>query len=354
MSTTTALRPEDNAWDSNDRSLKRGHEEVVTPTTPRPPSSQTFQSLSAEVGTDPVADASGPSSLPTDQVSLPPTTFGFPAQHDSQRGMLYRGSSQSSLQSSMAVDDMEIDGSDDDQDGSDNDTENGEPGRSSKKKKGQRFFCTEFPPCNLSFTRSEHLARHIRYSCIPILDPSLFCLLSSAGNTQENGHSNAIATGGSLVLITFDNMHKRYMSTKKSQATHLLQQELGSNDRSVLTECGQPEVDLAVAPLVAPVVFRGVIAEICRHPVLVQTHLPIVMQQNHIGGLHLSSWPTMETADPNWDQNLQLHRLSSTVATRQTPLEGSVPLLQRPIQPLQAALDMDLQWNLHYQPALEA
>lgn len=40
----------------------------------------------------------------------------------------------------------------------------GEPGDAppSKKKKGQRFFCTDFPPCNLSFTRSEHLARHIR------------------------------------------------------------------------------------------------------------------------------------------------------------------------------------------------
>jgi len=32
----------------------------------------------------------------------------------------------------------------------------------SKKKKSQRFFCTDFPPCQLSFTRSEHLARHIR------------------------------------------------------------------------------------------------------------------------------------------------------------------------------------------------
>lgn len=32
------------------------------------------------------------------------------------------------------------------------------------KKKPQRFFCTEYPPCNLSFTRSEHLARHIRYN----------------------------------------------------------------------------------------------------------------------------------------------------------------------------------------------
>jgi C2H2 transcription facotor len=32
-----------------------------------------------------------------------------------------------------------------------------------KKKKSQRFFCTDYPPCKLSFTRSEHLARHIRY-----------------------------------------------------------------------------------------------------------------------------------------------------------------------------------------------
>lgn len=46
-------------------------------------------------------------------------------------------------------------------DGSDHEAE---PGNAppSKKKKGQRFFCTDFPPCNLSFTRSEHLARHIR------------------------------------------------------------------------------------------------------------------------------------------------------------------------------------------------
>lgn len=35
-------------------------------------------------------------------------------------------------------------------------------GRQHKKKKGQRFYCTDYPPCNLSFTRSEHLARHIR------------------------------------------------------------------------------------------------------------------------------------------------------------------------------------------------
>ncbi|KAF3490969.1 zinc finger protein [Arthroderma uncinatum] len=38
----------------------------------------------------------------------------------------------------------------------------GSAGPPSKKKKGQRFYCTDFPPCNLNFTRSEHLARHIR------------------------------------------------------------------------------------------------------------------------------------------------------------------------------------------------
>ncbi|KAJ5240137.1 transcriptional regulator family: C2H2 zinc finger [Penicillium chermesinum] len=49
----------------------------------------------------------------------------------------------------------------DENEGSENE---GDPGSAppSKKKKGQRFFCTDFPPCNLSFTRSEHLARHIR------------------------------------------------------------------------------------------------------------------------------------------------------------------------------------------------
>jgi hypothetical protein len=87
---------------------------------------------------------------------------------------MYRGSSQTSMQSSMAVDDMDMDGSKDDQDGSDNDIENGKPGRSSKKKKGQRFFCTEFPPCNLSFTRSEHLARHIRFIHTPVVESLFF------------------------------------------------------------------------------------------------------------------------------------------------------------------------------------
>lgn len=48
-----------------------------------------------------------------------------------------------------------------DHDASDNENQD-EEGRPAKKKRSQRFFCTDFPPCNLSFTRSEHLARHIR------------------------------------------------------------------------------------------------------------------------------------------------------------------------------------------------
>ncbi|KAF1820713.1 uncharacterized protein K489DRAFT_323672 [Dissoconium aciculare CBS 342.82] len=47
-------------------------------------------------------------------------------------------------------------------DGSDNESMTSDSQRPSKKKKGQRFFCTDYPPCQLSFTRSEHLARHIR------------------------------------------------------------------------------------------------------------------------------------------------------------------------------------------------
>lgn len=64
----------------------------------------------------------------------------------------------------LAAEDSTMHDSDGDRDVSDpepdhDDAHNAPP---SKKKKGQRFYCTDFPPCNLSFTRSEHLARHIR------------------------------------------------------------------------------------------------------------------------------------------------------------------------------------------------
>lgn len=92
---------------------------------------------------------------PTRELSETPST----------KSNLSRGQSHASAQSVDAVEDVHMGegDDDDDKDGSDNDSVTSESGRPSKKKKGQRFFCTEFPPCNLSFTRSEHLARHIRY-----------------------------------------------------------------------------------------------------------------------------------------------------------------------------------------------
>jgi hypothetical protein len=91
---------------------------------------------------------------PTRELSETPST----------KSNLSRGQSRAS-QSVDVVEDVHMGegDDDDDKDGSDNDSVTSESGRPSKKKKGQRFFCTEFPPCNLSFTRSEHLARHIRY-----------------------------------------------------------------------------------------------------------------------------------------------------------------------------------------------
>lgn len=71
------------------------------------------------------------------------------------------GNSQRSLLS-KDLQDVEMGDSEDEVGLSENEEEVGDTARPSKKKKGQRFFCTDFPPCKLSFTRSEHLARHIR------------------------------------------------------------------------------------------------------------------------------------------------------------------------------------------------
>ncbi len=77
--------------------------------------------------------------------------------------ILARGNSHQSTLSANPQD-VEMNDSDDDGEGdSDVESIDGDTGRPSKKKKFQRFFCNDYPPCNLSFTRSEHLARHIRY-----------------------------------------------------------------------------------------------------------------------------------------------------------------------------------------------
>jgi uncharacterized Zn-finger protein len=63
--------------------------------------------------------------------------------------------------------DVDMDDSDGEANGnedgaSDDESVNADGSKSNKKKKSQRFYCTDYPPCSLSFTRSEHLARHIR------------------------------------------------------------------------------------------------------------------------------------------------------------------------------------------------
>lgn len=94
-----------------------------------------------------------------------PESVQVPESVDANK-TLSRGPSQRSAKSRDS-DDMDMDESDDegtagdDGAGSDDDEINAD-GTKSKKKKSQRFYCVDYPPCHLSFTRSEHLARHIR------------------------------------------------------------------------------------------------------------------------------------------------------------------------------------------------
>ncbi|ESZ97844.1 hypothetical protein SBOR_1720 [Sclerotinia borealis F-4128] len=68
-----------------------------------------------------------------------------------------------SLDRGNSTESKKTDGANDvDMDGSGDGSDNDDGSRPNKKKKVPKFFCVDFPPCNLSFTRSEHLARHIR------------------------------------------------------------------------------------------------------------------------------------------------------------------------------------------------
>ncbi|KAL8946739.1 MAG: hypothetical protein Q9222_006905 [Ikaeria aurantiellina] len=142
---------------------------VGTPTTPRAPTLPQTQPqpttiVEEQSTTTPTrlnfASLSGQRPLPTS-----PFRSSFNAQphstgHADPR-VLNREHSHHSTQSSGSQD-IDMDMSDDGEGASDDESVDAETGRPSKKKKGQKFYCTEFPPCNLSFTRSEHLARHIR------------------------------------------------------------------------------------------------------------------------------------------------------------------------------------------------
>ncbi|PYH80016.1 hypothetical protein BO82DRAFT_287498 [Aspergillus uvarum CBS 121591] len=111
-------------------------EDATTSSTPRPhPSSDAASSLGTKT------DESTPRNVNINDDSTRPT--------DSQTS------------ASLTSDEPAHGDSDGEREGSENE-DNKDNAPPSKKKKGQRFYCTDFPPCNLSFTRSEHLARHIR------------------------------------------------------------------------------------------------------------------------------------------------------------------------------------------------
>ena len=147
--------------------------DATTPTTPRAPVVPALQHsppLSDEEHNDLSTDTpttanfggvSGQRPLPNSPFR---NSFSSPSRplSASEAGTSKKRDSQISIQSEDSQD-VEMAGSDGEGDGgSDVETVDPETGRATKKKKGQRFFCTEFPPCRLSFTRSEHLARHIR------------------------------------------------------------------------------------------------------------------------------------------------------------------------------------------------
>ncbi|KAI0104744.1 hypothetical protein GGR51DRAFT_561018 [Nemania sp. FL0031] len=120
---------------------------ALSPTTPTP-TKATFGQLPLPNSPFPQA-IQIPESIEEDKV---------PRRDNSQHPQMSRGDSE----------DVDMDDTDgeahgnEDVAGSDEESVNADGSKSTKKKKSQRFYCTDYPPCTLSFTRSEHLARHIR------------------------------------------------------------------------------------------------------------------------------------------------------------------------------------------------
>ncbi|KAL0780572.1 hypothetical protein CaCOL14_001907 [Colletotrichum acutatum] len=144
---------------------------TTSPTTPKPstaPLPRTPQAMAEDVKTPTKAtfssSSSGTAGLAS-QKPLPSSPFPQAVQVPESAEKVKtptRANSQHSRRSRDS-EDVDMDESDGEgEEGSDDDSVNADGTRSNKKKKSQRFYCTDYPPCNLSFTRSEHLARHIR------------------------------------------------------------------------------------------------------------------------------------------------------------------------------------------------
>lgn len=143
---------------------------IASPTTPKPTSKplETATKMSEDVTTP--TRANFVSSALASQKPLPSLPFPDSIQlpEITERRTPARENSQ---QSSVSKQSDDVDMGESDKDGgvagddaaaSDDESSNADGTRPNKKKKSQRFYCQDYPPCNLSFTRSEHLARHIR------------------------------------------------------------------------------------------------------------------------------------------------------------------------------------------------
>ncbi|KAK3989088.1 hypothetical protein QBC44DRAFT_95374 [Cladorrhinum sp. PSN332] len=136
----------------------------LSPLTPRPSTAptQTPRLIIDEAAT-PTRANFGTNALAS-QKPLPTSPFPESVHiPEPTKSPLKRENSQVSRRSkdSEDVDMDDSDGEGHNEEGSDDESVNAD-GTKSKKKKSQRFYCTDYPPCHLSFTRSEHLARHIR------------------------------------------------------------------------------------------------------------------------------------------------------------------------------------------------
>ncbi|KAL9124804.1 MAG: hypothetical protein Q9217_005912 [Psora testacea] len=160
QSVNVGLGLSDYATEATTPTTPRAPMPVHTQLTPTPPHQTSTESAPNTPTRMNFGGISGQRPLPTSPFR---SSFSPPTRPDIRPNMA-RGHSQQSVPS-HDVDMEESDGEGDA--GSDVDSVDPETGRISKKKKGQRFFCTDFPPCKLSFTRSEHLARHIRYRTRP-------------------------------------------------------------------------------------------------------------------------------------------------------------------------------------------
>lgn len=134
-----------------------------------------FRPVNIEIKREEPIDASATTPTPTkatfSQQQRPLPTSPFPQavqipESIDENDIPHRENSQHSRKSRGGSEDVDMDDSDgeghDDGAGSDDESVNADGTKSNKKKKSQRFYCIDYPPCNLSFTRSEHLARHIR------------------------------------------------------------------------------------------------------------------------------------------------------------------------------------------------